>query len=373
MLRRYFFICVTILLGATAYAEFVHPGIMHNAVELTFIKSKIQAGEQPWSDAFKQLQESPYAKLDWEPEPRAHVQRGPYNKPNIGGDDFMRGGAAAYTQALQWVMTDNVAYAKKAATILYAWSSTLEKISHHDTRLLVGMAGIQYCNAAELLKHTWDEWAEKEQAQFESMLRTIFYPIIRDFFPAANGNWDASMQQTMMAMGVFLDDSAMFERAVKYTRNGEGKGAINHYFNAFGQCQESGRDQAHTQMGLEYLVNACEIAWKQGVDLYSEYDNRIAKGFEYTAKYNLGHEVPFERYVPYNKRDIHEVISEKARGKLRPMYEKIINHYHRRMGMDMPWSREALSKTRPENMGLSGLPWSTLMFADLPADLTPDL
>ena len=373
MLRRYFFICVTILLGATAYAEFVHPGIMHNAAELAFIKSKIQAGEQPWSDAFKQLQESPYAKLDWEPEPRAHVQRGPYNKPNIGGDDFMRGGAAAYTQALQWVMTDNVAYAKKAATILYAWSSTLEKISHHDTRLLVGMAGIQYCNAAELLKHTWDEWAEKEQAQFESMLRTIFYPIIRDFFPAANGNWDASMQQTMMAMGVFLDDAAMFERAVEYTRSGEGNGAINHYFNAFGQCQESGRDQAHTQMGLEYLVNACEIAWKQGVDLYSEYDNRLAKGFEYTAKYNLGHEVPFERYVPYNKRDIHEVISEKARGKLRPMYEKIINHYHRRMGMDMPWSREALSKTRPENMGLSGLPWSTLMFADLPADLTPDL
>ena len=69
------------------------------------------------------------------------------------------------------------------------------------------------------------------------------------------------MIQTMLAMGVFLDDRAMFDRAVDYYLHGEGNGAIEKYFNTFGECQESGRDQAHTQMGLGFLGAACELAW----------------------------------------------------------------------------------------------------------------
>ena len=77
-------------------------------------------------------------------------------------------------------------------------------------------------------------------------------------------------------------------------------------------------------MGLEYLVNSAEIAWKQGVDLYTAYDNRLARGFEYTAKYNLGHDVPFEYYESYQGKYKHTNISKKGRGRLRPMYDKIV-------------------------------------------------
>ena len=66
--------------------------------------------------------------------------------------------------------------------------------------------------------------------------------------------------------------------------------------NEEGQCQESGRDQQHTQLGLGHLAEACEVAWNQGLDLYGESDNRLLKGFEYTARYNLDQDVPF---VPY--------------------------------------------------------------------------
>jgi len=90
------------------------------------------------------------------------------------------------------------------------------------------------------------------------MLRDIWYPLIKDFYPSANGNWDASMLQTMMAMGVFLDDQPMFDRAKNYFLAGEGNGAIGNYFKPSGQCQESGRDQAHTQMGLDFLANTCD-------------------------------------------------------------------------------------------------------------------
>ncbi len=356
-------------IGGDCATGFVHPGISHNRAELDFVKSKVSSGEQPWKQAWDELRASSYASLSWTPKPVADVERGAYNRPDIGGTSFMRDATAAYTHMLLWVFTEREAHAAKAASILGAWSATLESVGNHDARLLIGMGGIQFCNAAELLKHTWSGWSQASQESFRAMLQNVLYPVIEDFYPTANGNWDASMIQTMMAMGIWLDDEAMFRRAVDYCRNGAGNGAINHYFNAFGQCQESGRDQNHTQMGLEYLVNSCEIAWKQGVDLYSAYDNRLAKGFEYTAQYNLGADVPFEYYESYRGRYRHKAISAKGRGRLRPMYEKIVNHYRNRMGMEMPWSVKAVEKTRPECGGVSSLPWSTLMYADQPRGL----
>jgi len=281
----------------------------------------------------------------------------------------MRDGTAAYTHALLWVFTSNKAHAAAAADILNAWSSTLKSVSNHDARLLVGMGGIHFCNAAELLKHSWNGWPGNDQEAFRTMLRKVLYPVIEDFYPTANGNWDAAMIQTMMAIGIHLDDRAVFRKGVDYFLSGEGNGAVNHYFNQFGQCQESGRDQGHTQMGLEYLLNSCEIAWKQGIDLYGAYENGLAKGFEYTAQYNLGGDVPFEYYESYRGRYKHNRISDKGRGRLRPMYEKVYNHYHNRMKMDMPWCRKAIEKTRPECGGGSSVPWSTLMYADQPAGM----
>ena len=354
-------------IGNEVSPGFIHPGISHNQAELAFVKSKIKTQEQPWQQAWQEMQSSKGAGLSWQPRPVAHVERGAYNRPDIGGSFFMRDAATAYTHTLLWVFTEQEAHAQKAAEILNAWSATLESVTNHDAKLLVGMGGLQFCNAAELLRHTWDGWSPEAQGDFRSMLQNVFYPVIQDFFPRANGNWDASMIQTMMAMGIFLDDQAMFQKAVDYYLNGVGNGAVNHYFNEFGQCQESGRDQGHTQMGLEYLVNSAEIAWKQGVDLYRAHDNRLAAGFEYTARYNQGNDVPFEYYESYQAKYKHHKISAKSRGKLRPMYDKIVNHYHNRMGMDMPWCQKAITITRPETGGT--MPWSTLMYADQPAGL----
>lgn len=330
--------------GPVARAEFIHPGITHSQPSIDFVKAKIASGEEPWATAWKNVQASRYANLDWRPQPRAHVERGPYNNPNIGSSEFSADANASYHHALQWALTGKTAHAKKAAEILNAWSSTLKSVSNHDARLLVGMEGYEYCNAAELLKHTWDGWPEADQTRFEKMLREVFYPVIKDFYPSANGNWDASMLQTMLAMGVYLDDPAMFDRGVDYFLNGKGNGAVRNYFKPNGQCQESGRDQAHTQMGLDFLACTCEIAWNQGVDLYSAHDNRLLKGFEYTAKYNLGFDVPYEPYRSFEGRYHYKSISEKGRGRLRPMYEKVLNHYENRKDLEAKFTRQAVLK-----------------------------
>ncbi len=345
-----------------ASTAFVHPGIAHTAANLDFVKEKIASGDQPWHNAFTKLQRSRHGRLTWKPDPRPHVQRGVRNNPNIGASDFINDGMAAYTHSLLWVLTENEDHANKAAEILNAWSAELETITNHDAKLLVGMAGQLYCNAAELLKHHWDGWPEKDQQQFEKILTDVFYPVIKDFYPSANGNWDASMLQTMIAMAIFLDDRSMFDRAVNYYRSGDGNGAITNYFNEFGECQESGRDQNHTQMGLEFLANTCEFAWNQGVDLYGEADNRLLLGFEYTARFNLGYDVPYKPYKSFEKRYHYKKISNDSRGRIRPMYEKVFNHYHVRKGLDAPFTLRAVVATRPESISSAMLPWGTLMY-----------
>ena len=331
---------------APAHGEFVHPGVSHTRESIAFVKGKIAAGEQPWTRAWEEVKSFRRSSLEYEPEPRARVERGPYNNPNLGSSEFSADAEAAYLHAVQWVLSEKVAHAKESAEILDAWSGTLESIGNHDARLLVGMEGYKFCNAAELLRHTWDGWPEQNQVRFERMLRGIFHPIIKDFYPSANGNWDASMIQTMMAMGVFLDDREMFDRAKDYYLAGEGNGAIGNYFKPSGQCQESGRDQAHTQMGLDFLACAAEIAWNQGIDLYGALDNRLLKGFEYTAKYNLGYDVPYEPYRSYEGRYFYKEISDDSRSRLRPMYEKVLNHYENRIGLDAPFTKQAAMRLR---------------------------
>ena len=130
-------------------------------------------------------------------------------------------------------------------------------------------------------------------------------------------------------------------------------------------------------MGLDFLATCAETAWNQGVDLYSAADNRLLKGFEYTAKYNLGHDVPYKPYKSVEGRYHYKSISTKARGRLRPMYEKVYNHYHNRKGLEANYSNQALQKIRKytprphsRRQPLGTLPWGALMFANQPTTLT---
>ena len=114
-------------------------------------------------------------------------------------------------------------------------------------------------------------------------------------------------------------------------------------------------------MGLGYLGCAAEIAWKQGIDLYGAMDNRLLLGFEYTAKYNLGEDVPYEPYRSVAGRYHYPTISSKARGRFSNIYERVYHHYHHRRGIDMPYTRRVLENIRPEGWQMAYVPWNTLM------------
>ena len=162
------------------------------------------------------------------------------------------------------------------------------------------------------------------------------------------------IMKSMIAIGVFCDNHAMFDRAVDYFYHGNGNGSIIHYIvNNYGQVQESGRDQGHTQLGIGQMAEICQMAWSQGLDLYGADNSRLLLGFEYVAKYNMGEEVPFVPYTDQSHRFPATHISTIGRGPLRAIYEMALNHYeHVGLPADrLKYTRMAAEKLRPEGAG----------------------
>ena len=352
---------MVVFLGKVS-AQFVHPGMLHDKTDLEFLKTKLRSAEDPWKTNWDALMASPEASLNWTPQPKKVIVVGFYSKPDIGASDFRRDGDAAYTMSLLYYITRDKAYAEKVIGIFNAWSSTLDSITDGNKKLLMGMVGIKYLNAAEIIRYSYKGWKKKDQQAFTKMVLNVWYPLIQDFMPGYNGNWDAAIIQTMMCIGIFCDRKDIFESAYNQCLKGQSNGAINNYFNEWGQCQESGRDQGHTQMGLGFLSTVCEIAWKQGYDLYSAYSNRLALGYEYTAKYLLGEEVQYVKYKDFKGKFVfNDTISGIGRGRFSPIYERPYHHYHDRMGMELPYTKRALEKTRNEKSSGGFMSWATLM------------
>jgi Alginate lyase/Right handed beta helix region len=313
---------------------FLHPGILQTRSQLETMKHMIQAGEEPVASTWKRFMELPTASLGFKPEPAAHVFRSANGASRSGADEFAASGQAAHSQALQWHVYGDPKHAQKAIEILDAWSRTLWDFSGNDAKLLAGWAGAYFCEAAELLR-AYPDWKQANRMQFRHMLTRVLVPLLSPFFPEANGNWDGAITFTLLAIAIYLDDLALFNRATNHFLHGTTNAGILKYVWPSGQCEESTRDQGHVQLGLGYFSYAALVAWNQGVDLFAAGDNRLALGFEYTSKYMLGEEVPY-----------FGVISPRARGRFSDFYEAVYQHYCFDKKMDLPYTSRAAAKAR---------------------------
>lgn len=340
-------------------APFTHPGMLHGAEDLERIRRNVKAGVEPWAGAWRAFLAQRTLDKDYRPHPLEVVGRG---VGSVGQRNISNDATAAYNNAIAWTVSGDEAYAKKAIEILNAWAGTCKTVNGKDAVLCAGIYGYKLVNAAEIIRSTYKKWPEQEIEQFKRMMQTAFYPVIQDFSPFANGNWDTACLPTVMSLGIFLDDRAMFDRAVAYFMDGAGDGTLTHYIvNEAGQCQESGRDQGHTQVGIGHLASACEIGWHQGLDMYGFANRRLLQGFEYTAQYNLGGAVPFE--VNYDRTGKYNfpALSALSRYRLAPLYEMVYHHYQNRMGIAAPFTAQAAAR-RPEGSSIDLPGNGTLLF-----------
>jgi hypothetical protein len=355
---------------ATAWAQsFVHPGLLHTQPELDRMKSRVDAGAQPWRSGWDRLVANSYSQTSYTQNPQREVCAGGGGCPN--GETFMplaRDAAAAYQNALRYRISNDTRHADKAVAILNAWSSTLQTITgDSNAGLRAGLYGYQLAVAGELLRG-YAGWAAADFTRFKDMLLTKFYPISSDFLRRHNNtcfdhywaNWDVANMATILAIGVLADDRAKFTEAVDYFKNGVGTGQVDRLVrnlypgdrsgHFLGQGQEAGRDQGHATLVISLIGAFCKIAYDQGEDLFAYKDNKVLALAEYTAKYNLGEDVPWTNYTNCEGQAM-TAVSASGRGTLRPAWELLYNHYARQKGLYTPYSQRFAEMLRPEGGG----------------------
>ena len=226
--------------------------------------------------------------------------------------------------------------------IIDAYATTLQRLDGHDASLCTIQAYWLVRAMIIAKEHQTPEWA--------AMIRRAILPVLEQFeadSPYANGNWGAIVNRCRMACAIFLEDSVLYQASIDYFLHANDNGALPNYISETGQCQETGRDQAHAQLGLGALCDICDMAWNQGDDLWGALDSRLLKGLEYSARYNMGYDVPFETW-----QDCTGLYCEwtepgsMGRGRIRCIYDAAYEHYTTVKGLKMPYTKKLLDLQR---------------------------
>ena len=367
---------------ATRTARFRHPGILTNQAQLDLLRDRIKAGQQPWKAAYDTAM-AKYGALTWTAKPRAVVDCGPYSRPNNGCSDERDDAVAAYTHALAWSITGARAHAEKAIAIMAAWAQVIEGHSNHNAPLQTGWAGSIWPLAGEILghgrEHEYDGWARADRDAFARMLAQVYLRPVQIGSPGTNGNWELVMIEAAAAIAVFLDDGPAFDRALQMWRrrvpayfylSGDGRlpvpppggrksrpdQLIEYWYGqrqfVDGLAQETCRDFGHTEYGIASALAVAEIAYQQGIDLYREQGERLRAAMEFHASYLLGKPVP--GWLCNGTIDARTL----------PTWEIGYNHFHDRMGRELPWSRQLLESQIRAGRGVDHhIVWETLTHA----------
>ena len=347
-----------------APGTFVHPGLLNTEADFERMRTKVAQGAQPWAAAYAALTSNWTGnRPDWGPAALTKVIRGG-NGENYA--TFANDIAVAYGSALRWKVSGDTAYADCAIRILNRYAHTLTGVGGDPNINLLEINAYQFANVGEIMR-SYSGWAAADFAAFQTMMKTLFYPMGRDFLLDHDGqgysymwaNWDLCQMDALYAIGVLCDDPNLTNQALNYFYSGIGEGCIDRtvYFmhpGYLGQTQESGRDQGHNSLGIALLAPLCEMAWHQGVDLYGYKNNRVLAGCEYVAKYNLWHDVPYVTYAQetgFPTYSVQTSISSGARGASRPGWDLIYNHYVNRKGLAAPYSAIFASNIRPSSYG----------------------
>lgn len=352
---------------AKGQKKFIHPGILLTKESIHRIQTIVKNKKLPGYSSFELLKNNKLSSFDYK-------MHGPFSTISRDGEyawtkskmeeDF----SAAYLHSLMWAITNDERHARKSLDILLQYADTLKNIpSTNDAPLLVGLEGTKIVNAIEILKHTYKNVSAENIDKISMLIRKIFLPICDKFYntPAyTNGNWGPIVTKFYISSAIFFNDEKMYNKAIQFYLHGNDNGSIENYIDGeTGQIQESGRDQGHAQLGIGAFATICEIVHNQGDDLYSALNNRLLKGFEYVAKYNLGNEVPFKKWKDVTGKYAEwDSISTIKRGVFMPIYEMVYNHYVNRKGLKMPYTKQVIKQIRPEGYDRDQPGFGTLLY-----------
>jgi hypothetical protein len=361
-------------------AGFIHPGVLLNKAQLDEIKKRVAAGTEPQKSAFAALKANKLGALDYTPHPRATVECGSNSRPDYGCKDEQADSEAAYAQALLWYITGEKVYAENAIKIMDAWSSTLTGgHTNNNGQVQASWTGDVFPRAAEIIRFSYKGWPDASIAQFQNMLTLQFLPSLIHG-TCENGNKELTISEALINIGVFTDNRSAFDHGVKMWR---GRAPAYIYLKSDGAkpieppgcgmaiwgnkgftpefteglLQESARDSGHANLALSGMVDAAETARQQGVDLYAEQAKRIMAALEFQAQF----------LAPNNA-----VPPQGLAFEVHPTWEIAYNHFHDRLGNNLPKMAAVLPFIRPTGVN-HHMNWETLTHAGIGAIGLPAL
>jgi fibronectin type 3 domain-containing protein len=315
------------LVGLSAQAlAFIHPCIPTTTQDLDFIKANLD--KEPWKSGFAQL------LTTWNPnrapQPYATVTR----SPNLNLGAWSSDMGAVYDYARLWYFTGNNAYAQKAHDILLAWANTQTAMGGDQAGLALGDLAMAYGGGASILRGTWPGWTQQDTIAVQNLFANVYWPKLATAGniegPANKG--DLNMEAGM-AIALFCDDTAKFNHVLDLYRTYPGAGLANTL--PTGEMGETGRDAGHGYGGLLGKVFVAECAWKQGIDLYSEGDNRLLAVGEYYCRNIFETDTPFVDYGTVDALYVSNAYG--PYGANRAALYIIQNAYKNRKGLPTPW------------------------------------
>jgi hypothetical protein len=257
---------------------------------------------------------------------------------------------------------------------LNGWSETLKGgHTNNNGQVQASWTGDVFPLAAEIIRYTYKGWSDSDIARFQNMLTTQFLPSLVHG-TCENGNKELTQSEAIINIGVFNDNRAVFDWGVKIWR---GRAPAYIYLRSDGPkpieppgcgpalwgnkgftpefveglLQETARDSGHANLALSGLVDAAETAYQQGLDLYAEQGKRIMAALEYQAQFLAPNNAPVPKNLAFNKH---------------PTWEIAYNHFHNRLGINLPKMAAVLPTNRPTGVN-HHMTWETLTHAGIGA------
>lgn len=116
---------VPLPLQARAPQNFVHPGVVIGRQQLDFVRSKVEAKQHPWYEAYQSLASNRFGDINRPFHPRSVVECGFFNKPDYGCRDEQDDALTAYAMALLWYVSGDKKYADRSIAIMNGWAKAI--------------------------------------------------------------------------------------------------------------------------------------------------------------------------------------------------------------------------------------------------------
>jgi hypothetical protein len=205
--------------------------------------------------------------------------------------------------------------------------------------------------ACELLKHVIPNWEQKFkhiEELYVNWVRKMLMPHLlgqTEKYKLKWGfynNWHTSILEAKLQFAILTNDIVVANNCIE-----EYKTIFASYVRDNGFTGETLRDSDHCTFGLAGLVQICELAHHQGIDLYSLNNNLLHKSIEFHA------DLYGNKRVPTGCNDTYTLQQFNICNWIQPSaWEIARKHFCERKKMNMKNTDALLAKIRPSGYAL---------------------